>query len=117
MSEIFENGKQFWRDTKENHGFDNAWKICRNYIDMQIREMAHDGEEMSFCEGCYEEMHRDDEHVADLRANVLRKRFGSNAFYEDCIEREYGEGWIEQLRRNHLIESCGVLEGRKLYTL
>ena len=41
----------------------------------------------------------------------------SDAVYEDAIIALVGRKGLIALRENHLIETCGVLEGRKLYAL
>lgn len=41
----------------------------------------------------------------------------AEAIYEDAIIRICGEEGLMSLRKNRLIELCGVLEGRRLYAI
>ena len=41
----------------------------------------------------------------------------ADAVYEDAIIALVGYDGLIALKGNHLIETCGVLEGRKLYAL
>lgn len=48
----------------------------------------------------------------------LRKEYPkADALYEDTIIKAVGAQGLQKLREEHLIESCAVLEGRKLYAL
>ena len=48
----------------------------------------------------------------------LRDEFEkADALYEDTIVAHCGRDGLELLREYHFIESCAVLEGRKLYAL
>ena len=45
------------------------------------------------------------------------KREKADALYEDTIITHCGQEGLQLLREYHFIESCAVLEGRKLYAL
>lgn len=48
----------------------------------------------------------------------LREEFEkADALYEDTIVTHCGRDGLELLREYHFIETCAVLEGRKLYAL
>lgn len=48
----------------------------------------------------------------------LREEFEkADALYEDTIITHCGREGLELLREYHFIETCAVLEGRKLYAL
>ena len=48
----------------------------------------------------------------------LRDEFEkADALYEDTIIIHCGREGLELLREYHFIETCGVIEGRKLYAL
>ena len=48
----------------------------------------------------------------------LRDEFEkADALYEDTIIMHCGREGLQLLREYHFIETCGVLEGRKLYAL
>ena len=50
--------------------------------------------------------------------SVLREEFEkADALYEDTIICHCGREGLELLREYHFIETCAVLEGRKLYAL
>lgn len=42
---------------------------------------------------------------------------GLDAVYEDYIIQEVGLVGLEALKKNHLVESCGSVNGRPLYVL
>ena len=42
---------------------------------------------------------------------------GLDVIYEDYLIRLVGEHGLQLLRVNHLIESCGVINGRQMWTL
>ena len=49
---------------------------------------------------------------------VLREEFEkADALYEDTIICHCGQEGLQLLREYHFIETCAVLEGRKLYAL
>lgn len=50
--------------------------------------------------------------------SVLREEFEkADALYEDTIIAHCGQEGLGLLREYHFIETCAVLEGRKLYAL
>ena len=50
--------------------------------------------------------------------SALRDEFEkADALYEDTIITYCGQEGLELLREYHFIESCAVLDGRKLYAL
>lgn len=52
-------------------------------------------------------------YLAQLRAEFPK----ADAIYEDAIVAALGREALRLLRESHLIELCGVLEGRRLYTV
>lgn len=40
-----------------------------------------------------------------------------DSVYEDYIIRLIGVAGLTELRGNHLLETCGIVHGRQLYTL
>lgn len=54
----------------------------------------------------------------DCYYSILRKEYPkADALYEDTIIKAVGAQGLQKLREERLIESCAVLEGRKLYAL
>lgn len=54
----------------------------------------------------------------DFYYRVMWAEFqGVDALYDDYIMHMIGIVGLNALRDNHLIESCGVINGRRLYTL
>lgn len=50
--------------------------------------------------------------------DILKNRFpNAETLYEDTIIRNIGRCGLQALREEHLIESCALLEGRKLYAI
>ena len=58
---------------------------------------------MTYCEYCY--------------AILKDKSEGLDAVYEDYIVNLIGVAGLTELRSNRLLESCGSVNGRALYTL
>lgn len=48
---------------------------------------------------------------------VKNKSLGLDAIYENYILELVGVEGLEILRKNRLIETCGVINGRQLYVL
>lgn len=60
--------------------------------------------------------------IKNKRANeylerVKAKYEKADAVYEDAIIEIVGQEGLMELRKNHLIETCGLIEGRKLYAI
>lgn len=58
---------------------------------------------MTYAEYCYQILKSSDK--------------GLDAMYEDYIIHLIGVAGLSELRGNHLLESCGIVLGRQLYTL
>ena len=58
---------------------------------------------MTYAEYCYQILKSSDK--------------GLDAMYEDYIIHLIGVAGLTELRGNHLLESCGIVLGRQLYTL
>lgn len=52
-------------------------------------------------------------YLAQLKAEFPK----ADAIYEDAIVAALGREALRLLRESHLIELCGVLEGRRLYAI
>ena len=48
---------------------------------------------------------------------LVRECDGMDSIYEDYIVRLVGVRGLGALIENHLVESCGVISGRRLYVL
>ena len=48
---------------------------------------------------------------------VKEEGFGFDAIYEDFIMELVGSDGLEILLKNKLLETCGVINGRRLYVL
>ena len=48
---------------------------------------------------------------------VMEEFSDLNAIYEDALIHLVGVRGVESLKENKLLESCGVVNGRQLYTL
>lgn len=56
--------------------------------------------------------------LLDFYYRIMWAEFqGTDALYDDYIMHMIGIVGLNALRDNHLIESCGVVNGRKLYAL
>lgn len=56
--------------------------------------------------------------MLDFYYRVMWAEFqGVEALYEDYIIHLIGDVGLNTLRDNRLLETCGVVEGRQLYTL
>lgn len=53
----------------------------------------------------------------ELLARLTEKWPGAETLYEDVIIDEVGLDGLIALRENHLIETCAMFGGRKLYAL
>jgi NADPH-dependent curcumin reductase CurA len=53
----------------------------------------------------------------ELYAKLTEKYPKGEAVYEDAIIDCVGIDGLHLLKANHKIETCGILEGRKLYAL
>ena len=63
------------------------------------------------------DLRRSKVHV-DVYYNLVREKYGKlDAIYEDIIVSYIGRAGMDALRENGLIECCGTVYGRKLYTL
>ena len=58
----------------------------------------------------------EDEAKETLEA-LIRKYPNMETFYEDTIVSLIGEEGLYTLRTHHLIETCGNIDGRKLYAI
>lgn len=57
---------------------------------------------------------------ADYCYQILKsdlKAYDMDAMYEDHIIRLIGVAGLTELRGNRLLETCGIVNGRQLYTL
>lgn len=56
--------------------------------------------------------------IAKVILDILKKKIGKlDAVYEDVIVTEMGIEYLSMFRFYHLIETCGNINGRKLYAL
>ena len=57
----YENGADFWRDNAVSYGIDEAVKICRNYLDTQLRQVHSEKpipeDEVAFCRDMFKAMY------------------------------------------------------------
>lgn len=56
-------------------------------------------------------------NVRDIYRTVEKECEGFDAIYEDYIILLVGEDGLNKLKENRLVESCGSINGRKLYAL
>lgn len=57
------------------------------------------------------------ERLAHVLYDILKEQCPkADAIYEDSILKLFGEYGLRLLREYRLIESCGVIDGRKLYS-
>lgn len=60
----------------------------------------------------------DTKRSAEQFMRILKRNFPkADALYEDVILHYVGRTGLDALRKEHLIESCALLEGRKLYAI
>ena len=52
----YNNGYQFWQDNEATYGFEEAFRICGRYLEMQMKQELSQGER-EFCRGVYADMH------------------------------------------------------------
>ena len=58
-----------------------------------------------------------DEEAKETLEALIRKYPNMETFYEDTIVSLIGEEGLYTLRTHHLIETCGNIDGRKLYAI
>lgn len=56
-------------------------------------------------------------NAEDLYKKLILAFPKADAIYEDSIVDIVGYDGLMLLRKEHMIESCGILEGRKLYAV
>lgn len=56
-------------------------------------------------------------NAEDLYKKLMLAFPKADAIYEDSIVDIVGYDGLMLLRKEHMIESCGILEGRKLYAV
>lgn len=53
----------------------------------------------------------------NMLADIKGEHPGWETMYEDYMIEKYGVNVVNLLREFHLIESCAVIDGRRLYAL
>lgn len=96
--------------TKKENILENGWKLS------ECEEMEQAAECMTYEE--FTEYRKQQKIQARKAMEELRHKFaGADAIYADVIVQEVGEKVFALLKRFCMIESCGVIQGRKLYAI
>lgn len=94
----------------KNEFLQNGWKLENND---EMWEAAHCMTYEEYKEYKDQQSKQAHEAMRDLKGMYPK----IEALYEDTIREVVGEKFLVLFRKLNMIESCGVIEGRKLYAI
>lgn len=93
-----------------NEFLENGWKLEDSD---EIWEAAHCMNYKEYKEYKAQQRSQAAEAMRDLKGMYA----GAEALYEDTILQAVGEKFLVLFKKLEMIESCGVIQGRKLYAI